>query len=76
MRKEFIVYPKTTIDLEDPALVRADFSPNEALKCFITGWMEDYGDQPSIKKVREFFSETEERVVEVLKECENHKAKF
>lgn len=60
MKKEFIIYPKTKIEVTDPNLVIVDAPVKVKLKSFITGYREDYGELPSIERLTSIFSVSEQ----------------
>jgi hypothetical protein len=58
-RKDFIIYPKTEIDINDDMFKVVDAPIKVKLKAFITGYIEDYGEPPSIKYIQSIFRITE-----------------
>lgn len=60
MKKNFIIYPETKIEANDPNLVIVDAPIKVKLKSFITGYREDYGELPSIERIVSLFHVTEQ----------------
>ncbi|WP_010170134.1 hypothetical protein [Bacillus coahuilensis] len=59
-RKDFIIYPKTKIDIKDDMFKVVDAPIKVQLQAFITGYIEDYGESPSIKYLQSVFRITEQ----------------
>ncbi|WP_342538473.1 hypothetical protein MKY15_20735 [Sporosarcina sp. FSL K6-1540] len=55
MKKEFIVYPKTKIDISNPNVQIIDAPLKVKLKAFVTGYREDHGELPSIERIQSIF---------------------
>ncbi len=56
LKKTFIVYPKTKINMDDPYYEKVDTTLKIKLKTFITGYIEDYGESPSITYIQSIFN--------------------
>lgn len=54
--KNFIIYPKVKIDSSNENIQMIDAPIKTKLKAFITGYMEDYGESPSVEYLQSVFS--------------------
>lgn len=59
MKKNFIVYPKTKI-VSNENIEIVDAPLKVKLKAFISGYREDYGELPSIERLKSTFSISEQ----------------
>lgn len=57
--KSFIIYPKSKIAINDPRLQVIDASIKSKLKVFITGYLQDYGELPTIQYIQSIFGISE-----------------
>lgn len=56
MKKEFMIYPRTKIDMTDPNIEIVEAPLKVKLKAYITGYREDYGELPSIERIKSLFN--------------------
>lgn len=55
MKKEFLVYPKTKIDISNPNIQIVEAPLKIKLKAYITGYREDHGELPTIERIQSIF---------------------
>ena len=60
VKREFLVYPKTKIDISNPNIKIIEAPLKVKLKAFVTGYREDHGDLPSIERIRSIFQISEQ----------------
>ncbi|WP_438310850.1 hypothetical protein [Sporosarcina sp. FA9] len=55
MKKNFIIYPRTKIDMTEPLIEIVEAPLKVKLKAYITGYQEDYGELPTTERIRSIF---------------------
>ncbi|MEK4403471.1 hypothetical protein MKZ26_03370 [Sporosarcina sp. FSL K6-6792] len=55
MKREFLVYPKTKIEISNPNIKIIEAPLKVKLKAYITGYKEDHGELPSIERIQSIF---------------------
>lgn len=57
--KSFILYPRTEIDIDNPSIEIVDAPIKDKLKAFISGYIEDYNEEPTIQYLQLIFGISE-----------------
>lgn len=60
MKKNFITYPKTEIPIDSPKIEVNEVPRKEKMKIFITGYVEDYLELPSVEYTQQVFKVSEQ----------------
>ncbi|GAA0347560.1 hypothetical protein GCM10008931_43560 [Oceanobacillus oncorhynchi subsp. oncorhynchi] len=55
MKKNFITYPKTEIPVNSPEIEVVEVPLKEKMKIFITGYVEDYLELPTVEYIQQLF---------------------
>lgn len=58
--KSFIIYPKTKIAINNPIIEIVEAPIKEKLKSFITGYIQDYREAPTVEYLQSIFDISEQ----------------